>query len=50
MLTRPKAKDGSTTVEELEKYRYQTAPMNFSKVTGRIMELSDVEKLVQWKM
>ncbi|KAG4422403.1 hypothetical protein IFR04_004427 [Cadophora malorum] len=43
-------KDGSITIEELDKYRYQTAPMNFSKVTGRIMELSDVEKLVQWKI
>ncbi|KAK0117973.1 hypothetical protein ONS95_012284 [Cadophora gregata] len=43
-------KDGSTTLEELDKFRYQTAPMNFSKATGRVMELSDVEKLVQWKI
>ncbi|KAG4431092.1 hypothetical protein IFR05_013426 [Cadophora sp. M221] len=43
-------KDGSTTIEDLDKFRYQIAPMNFSKNTGRIMELSDVEKLVQWKI
>ncbi|KAH7319146.1 hypothetical protein BKA65DRAFT_513881 [Rhexocercosporidium sp. MPI-PUGE-AT-0058] len=43
-------KDAATTIEELDKFRYQIAPMNFSKNTGRIMELSDVEKLVQWKI
>ncbi|KAL2063599.1 hypothetical protein VTL71DRAFT_5404 [Oculimacula yallundae] len=43
-------KDGSTTIEDLDKFRYQIAPMNFSKNTGRVMELSDVEKLVQWKI
>ncbi|PVH81514.1 hypothetical protein DL98DRAFT_514654 [Cadophora sp. DSE1049] len=43
-------KDGSITLEELVKFRYQTAPISFSKVTGRTMELSDLEKLVQWKI
>ncbi|KAH7391239.1 hypothetical protein BKA64DRAFT_710149 [Cadophora sp. MPI-SDFR-AT-0126] len=43
-------KDASITLEELDKFRYQTAPMSFSKVTGRTMELSDLEKLVQWKI
>ncbi|CZT46978.1 uncharacterized protein RSE6_07493 [Rhynchosporium secalis] len=42
--------DGSVTIEDLDKFRYQIAPMNFSKNTGRVMELSDVEKLVQWKI
>ncbi|KAE8443279.1 hypothetical protein EG329_002067 [Mollisiaceae sp. DMI_Dod_QoI] len=43
-------KEGQASFEELDKFRYQYAPMNFSKNTGRTMELSDVQKLVEWKV
>jgi hypothetical protein len=37
-------------LDELDTFRYQVAPMNFSKNTGRQLELSDVMKLLDWKM
>jgi hypothetical protein len=49
-LTGKTAKEGSLTLEQLDQFRYQQAPMNFSKNTGRTMTLSDVQKLVDWKM
>jgi hypothetical protein len=44
------AKNGSLSLEELDKFRYEVAPSSFSKNTGRIIELSDVQKLLEWKM
>ncbi|KAF8860105.1 hypothetical protein BDZ45DRAFT_567692, partial [Acephala macrosclerotiorum] len=43
-------KQGDVSLEELDKFRYQYAPMNFSKNTGRNLELADLEKLAEWKV
>ena len=45
-----KAKPGSLTLDELDRFRYVEAPARFSKKTGRTMELVDIQKLVEWKM
>jgi hypothetical protein len=38
-------------LEELDKFRYVDAPSSFSKKTGaKVMELTDVQKLVDWKL
>jgi hypothetical protein len=50
LLTRLTAKEGHLTLEELDSFRYNGAPMAYSKKTGRVMELKDVQKLVEWKM
>jgi len=50
LLTRLIAKEGHLTLEELDSFRYNGAPMAYSKKTGRVMELKDVQKLVEWKM
>jgi hypothetical protein len=44
------AKEGQLSLEELDDFRYNGAPMAYSLKTGRTMESSDVAKLVQWKM
>ena len=45
------AKPGSLTLEELDRYRYIDAPSRFSKKAGgKIMNLADVQKLVDWKL
>ncbi|KAI6713545.1 hypothetical protein PZA11_005815 [Diplocarpon coronariae] len=45
-----KTKEGALSLEELDKFRYQVAPMNFSKNTGRNINMSDLKKLVDWKL
>ncbi len=50
MLTCLTAKDGQLSLQELDHFRYRAAPSSFSKKTGRVMELSDLQKLVAWKM
>ena len=44
------AKEGQLSLEELDDFRYNGAPMAYSLKTGRTMESSDVAKLVEWKM
>jgi hypothetical protein len=43
-------KDGDTSLEELDQFRYIEAPAQFSKKTGRSMDLPDVQKLLEWKL
>ncbi|EKD18537.1 uncharacterized protein L3040_007439 [Drepanopeziza brunnea f. sp. 'multigermtubi'] len=43
-------KAGSASLEELDKFRYQVAPINFSMKTGRLMAMDDLKKLVEWKL
>ncbi|RKF59484.1 hypothetical protein OnM2_059042 [Erysiphe neolycopersici] len=43
-------KSGSLSLSELDEFRYQTAIVNFNKSTGHTMDISDVEKLLEWKM
>lgn len=49
-LTRSIAKEGHLTLEELDSFRYNGAPMAYSKKTGRTIESKDIQKLVEWKM
>jgi hypothetical protein len=45
------AKDGAVPLEDLDKFRYVDAPARFSKKGGaRSLELSDLQKLVEWKL
>jgi hypothetical protein len=45
------AKEGSLTLEELDRFRYIDAPSRFSKKAGgKTLELKDVQKLVDWKL
>ncbi|RKF83870.1 hypothetical protein GcM3_007044 [Golovinomyces cichoracearum] len=44
------AKAGAQSLEELDEFRYRTAIANFNKNKKRTMEISDVIKLVEWKM
>jgi hypothetical protein len=47
----PIAKPGSSTLEELDQFRYIDAPSRFSKKAGGgHMELADIQKLVDWKL
>jgi len=50
LFTRLTAKEGQLSLEELDDFRYNGAPMAYSLKTGRTMESSDVAKLVEWKM
>jgi hypothetical protein len=50
LFTRLIAKEGHLSLEELDDFRYNGAPMAYSLKTGRTMESSDVAKLVEWKM
>jgi hypothetical protein len=50
LLTRLIAKEGHLTLEELDSFRYNGAPMAYSKKTGRTIESKDIQKLVEWKM
>jgi hypothetical protein len=50
LLTRKTAKKGQLTLEELDDFRYNGAPMAYSLKTGRTMESQDVQKLVEWKL
>lgn len=45
-----KPKAGSLTLEELDKFRYETALTQFDKSTGRVMDISDLKNLIEWKM
>ncbi|TQS34583.1 hypothetical protein Golomagni_05026 [Golovinomyces magnicellulatus] len=45
-----KAKAGAQSLEELDEFRYRTAIANFNKSRRCNMEISDVIKLVEWKM
>jgi len=45
------AKEGAVPLEDLDKFRYIDAPARFSKKGGgRSLELSDLQKLVEWKL
>lgn len=49
-LSKP-PKAGSLTLQELDEFRYIDAPSRFSKKAGgKTMELTDVQKLVDWKL
>ena len=50
LLTRFIAKEGQLSLEELDDFRYNGAPAAYSVKTGRIMENSDLQKLVEWKL
>jgi hypothetical protein len=50
LLTRFTAKEGQLSLEELDNFRYNGAPVAYSVKTGRLMENSDLQKLVDWKM
>ncbi|EHL02250.1 hypothetical protein M7I_1710 [Glarea lozoyensis 74030] len=41
---------GETSLEELDQFRYVEAPAQFSKKTGRLMDLKDIQKLLEWKL
>jgi hypothetical protein len=41
---------GETSLGELDQFRYVEAPAQFSKKTGRLMDLKDVQKLLEWKL
>ncbi|PBP25921.1 hypothetical protein BUE80_DR003127 [Diplocarpon rosae] len=45
-----KPREGALSLEDLDKFRYQVAPMNFSKNTGQNINLSELIKLVDWKL
>ncbi|KAK2627481.1 hypothetical protein QTJ16_003447 [Diplocarpon rosae] len=45
-----KPRGDALSLEDLDKFRYQVAPVNFSKNTGRNINLSDLIKLVDWKL
>jgi hypothetical protein len=43
-------KEGDVSLQELDQFRFIEAPAQFSKNTGRSMDLSDVQKLLEWKL
>jgi hypothetical protein len=50
LLTRLIAKAGQLSLEELDDFRYNGAPMAYSLKTGRTMGSEDLQKLVEWKL
>ncbi|CAG8983035.1 hypothetical protein HYALB_00010162 [Hymenoscyphus albidus] len=43
-------KEGAPSIQELDKFRYIEAPSRLSKNSKRVMTITDINKLVQWKL
>ncbi|KUJ24199.1 uncharacterized protein LY89DRAFT_571761 [Mollisia scopiformis] len=49
-MVKTPAKEGQTSLEELDKFRYQYAPMNFSMNAGKTLDSEALQKLAEWKV